>query len=90
MPLVLLVLYQSMRPVAGLHQTVAPGIGFGSGVINTVFCLQSDVRRLYFGAACEVVCGYGLRESKVNVYDGVYDGMAGLPIKPIKSMSYYA
>ena len=73
MPLTLLVLYQSMRRVAGLHQTVVLAIGFRSWVTSTVFCLQSEVRRLYFGAACEVISGYCLRESKVNVYNGVYN-----------------
>lgn len=90
MPLTLLVLYQSMRRVAGLHQTVVPAIGFGSWFTNTVLCLQGEVRRLYFGAAYEVVSGYCLRESKVNVYNGVYNVMAISPIKSIKSRSYNA
>lgn len=90
MPLTLLVLYQSMRRVAGLHQTVVLAIGFRSWVTNTVFCLQSAVPRLCFGAACEVVYGYCLRESKVNVYNGVYNRMAISPIKSIKSRSYNA
>ena len=90
MPLTLLVLYQSMRRVAGLHQMVVLAIGFRSWVTNTVFCLQSAVPRLCFGAACEVVSGYCLWESKVNVYNGVYNRMAISPIKSIKSRIYNA
>jgi len=89
-PLTLLVLYQSMRRVAGLHQTVVPAIGFGSWFTTTVLCLQGEVRRLYFGAAYEVVSGYCLRESNVSVHNGVYNVMAIYPIKTIKTRGYNA
>lgn len=88
MPLTLLVFCQRFRRAAGLHLMAVPTNGLRFWFASAVLCLQDEVHRLCSAAASdEVVSGYCPRESKVNVYNEVYNGKGFSPINSDKSRS---